>query len=192
MKKKSKPRDNRVRELRDKLGWTQEELAKKINVKKETISKIELRTQSMTEAQALALSQAFGVRIDDLYEGAGTISATEDEVCPFTPNVNSPASHVPLQSNQYWYRIAQTHLDQLGYMEGDELRVDIARKEPDSLKIGNVVIAKNRVGSMILREFIPPSLLITNSLRHNLPILNLFADNILVIGAVNLTYRPSR
>jgi putative transcriptional regulator len=191
MKKKSKPRENRVRELRDKLGWTQEELAKKINVKKETISKIELRTQSMTAAQALALSQAFGMRIDDLYEGAGMISATEDEVCSFTPNPNSPA-HLPLQTKQYWYRIAKTYLDQLGYMVGDELRVDIGRKEPDSLKVGNVVIAKNRVGSLILREFIPPSLLITNSLRHNLPILNLYADNISVIGAVDLTYRPSK
>lgn len=58
---------NRVRELREARGWSQSDLAEKIDVHWQTISRIEnARTRIMAKRER-AISEVFGVAPDDLY-----------------------------------------------------------------------------------------------------------------------------
>jgi putative transcriptional regulator len=188
---RSMQRANRVKAMRAEKGWTQAALGLKIGVSKETISKIERRVQGITEGQAHALATIFNARIDDLYE-AGTEPAPgfAEEAKPFAPHAESFASRIPLEENQSWYRISKSYLDQLGYMDGDEVIIDISREAMSNLHIGDVVVANRypakggKGAETIVRQFIPPSLLITNALRNNLPILNLNSDDVSILGVV--------
>jgi transcriptional regulator with XRE-family HTH domain len=191
-------RANRVKLLRKQNGWTQAQLATKIGVAVETVSKIERRVQGITEGQAHALASTLGVRIDDLYEpGVEYAPGMAEEASPFVPLSTSFESRIPLEENQSWYRITKSYLDQLGYMDGDQVIIDISREAMNDLHIGDIVIANQyrKTGSKstetIVRQFIPPSILITNSLHHNQPILNTRADDATILGIVVYPRRRS-
>jgi transcriptional regulator with XRE-family HTH domain len=191
MVKTSMQRANRVMILRKQMGWSQAQLGAKIDVAKETISKIERRVQGITEGQAHAMATVFGVRIDDLYE-AGTEYAPglAEEAAPFVPNASSFESRIPLEENQSWYRISKSYLDQLGFMDGDQIIIDVSRGAMENLHIGDIVVANQyrtkgqKSAETIVRQFIPPSILITNSLHKNQPILNTRADDVVILGIV--------
>lgn len=57
---------NKISSLRKHLGYSQEELAEKINVSRQTISKWELNETSPDLKEAKKLSQIFGVSLDEL------------------------------------------------------------------------------------------------------------------------------
>jgi transcriptional regulator with XRE-family HTH domain len=58
---------NRVKELRDARGWSQADLAEKIDVHWQTISRIENARSRILGKRERALSEVFGVAPDDLY-----------------------------------------------------------------------------------------------------------------------------
>ncbi|PYG84262.1 DNA-binding XRE family transcriptional regulator [Ruminiclostridium sufflavum DSM 19573] len=55
---------NRVRALRIEKNWTQEELGKRLNVKKSAVSKYEGNKIPLTDETLIRLSQIFNVSID--------------------------------------------------------------------------------------------------------------------------------
>lgn len=60
--------ENRVRELREELGITQEQLAKKSRISRATISFIEKNKKSdLKVSTMLAISNALGVKIGDIF-----------------------------------------------------------------------------------------------------------------------------
>ena len=183
-------RQNRVKLLRKQLGWTQTQLGTQIGVRKETIYKIEARLQGITEGQAHALANVFGIKIDDLYEpGNEHAPGLAEEAAPFKPLAASFEARIPLEENQSWYRVKKSYLDQLNYVDGDQIIIDISRGAMNNLHIGDVVIAnkypeKGTGAETIVRQFIPPSLLITNSLSKNQPILNTRVDKVTILGIV--------
>ncbi len=59
---------NRVREFREKFGWTQEELAKKVGVTRQTIIAIEKGKYDPSLRLAFKLARVFRVHIEDLFE----------------------------------------------------------------------------------------------------------------------------
>lgn len=59
---------NRVRELREARGWSQEELGHRIGVHWQTISRIERARTRLMEKRERAIAEIFGVAPDDLYE----------------------------------------------------------------------------------------------------------------------------
>jgi len=56
----------RVRELRLEKGWTQEELAEKLGLKKQTISGIENKNHTTKLETVIKLAKFFGVSVDYL------------------------------------------------------------------------------------------------------------------------------
>jgi putative transcriptional regulator len=184
-------RANRIKAMRVERGWTQTALALKIGVSKETVSKIERRVQGITEGQAQAFAHVFNAGIDDLYEaGLEPVRGFAEEAEPFRPDAASFESRIPLDEHQSWYIIKHSHLDQIGYFDGTPVVIDISKDRMRDLRIGDVVIAnkypaKNGKGAeTIVRQYVPPSLLITNSLRNNLPTLNLNSDDVSILGIV--------
>lgn len=58
---------NRVRELREARGWSQADLAEKIDVHWQTIHRIEKSKTRIMEKRERAIAEVFGVAPDDLY-----------------------------------------------------------------------------------------------------------------------------
>ena len=59
---------NRVRELREKMGWTQEQLAKMVGVTRQTIIAIEKGRYDPSLRLAFRLARVFGVKIEELFQ----------------------------------------------------------------------------------------------------------------------------
>jgi putative transcriptional regulator len=59
---------NRVRELREKQGWSQGELAEKLAVSRQTVNAIETGKYDPSLPLAFKLSRLFGPRIETLFE----------------------------------------------------------------------------------------------------------------------------
>ena len=58
---------NRIKEFRVKLDLTQEDLAKKVNVRRETIVFLEKNKYNPSLRLAFDLARVFGVAIEDLF-----------------------------------------------------------------------------------------------------------------------------
>jgi putative transcriptional regulator len=59
--------DNRIKEFRAKNGLTQEELAKKVNVRRETIVFLEKGKYNPSLRLAYDLAKTFGISIEELF-----------------------------------------------------------------------------------------------------------------------------
>jgi putative transcriptional regulator len=62
---------NRVRELRSQRGWSQAELAERLDVSRQTVNAIETGKYDPSLPLAFALAHLFGRRIEDLFEPEG-------------------------------------------------------------------------------------------------------------------------
>jgi transcriptional regulator with XRE-family HTH domain len=178
---------------RGKRGLTQKELAAMAGVTNpETISKIERGAQSMTPGQVIIFAEIFHVLPATFVKTIPGISRERgfsEEAEPFVPDAESFESRVPLREAQSWYRIRDSRLDEIGIMPGDTVVIDIGKSTMTGIAIGDVVIANlysadGKSAETIVRQWIPPRLLITNSRSRNLTPLNLEEDNVSLLGLV--------
>ena len=58
---------NRVKELRARRGWTQEQLAHAVGVSRQSINSIERQRYEPSLALALAFARVFGLATDDIF-----------------------------------------------------------------------------------------------------------------------------
>ena len=176
-----------------KRGLTQKELAAMAGVANpETVSKIERGAQSMTPGQVIVFAEIFNVLpatfVKDM-PGIGRGRGFSEEAEPFMPDAESFESRIPLKDAQSWYRIRDSRLDEIGIMPGDTVVIDIGKSAMTGVTIGDVVIANlysadGKSAETIVRQWIPPRLLVTNSRSRNLPPLNLEQDNVSLLGIV--------
>jgi transcriptional regulator with XRE-family HTH domain len=177
-----------------KRGLTQKELAAMAGVTNpETISKIERGAQSMTPGQVIAFAGIFNVPpaafVNDMPSIGPRPGFFSEEAVPFVPDAESFESRVPLGEAQSWYRIRDSRLDELGIMPGDTVVIDIGKSAMTGITIGDVVVANlysadGKSAETIVRQWIPPRLLVTNSRSRNLTPLNLEQDNVSLLGVV--------
>jgi putative transcriptional regulator len=59
---------NRIKELRTKRGWTQQELADAVGVSRQSINSIERERYEPSLALALAFARVFGLPTDDIFK----------------------------------------------------------------------------------------------------------------------------
>jgi putative transcriptional regulator len=62
---------NRVRELRTQRGWSQAELAERLDVSRQTVNAIETGKYDPSLPLAFSLARLFGKRIEELFEPEG-------------------------------------------------------------------------------------------------------------------------
>jgi putative transcriptional regulator len=58
---------NRVKELRTELGWTQQQLAEAVGVSRQSINSIERQRYEPSLALALMFARVFGYATDDIF-----------------------------------------------------------------------------------------------------------------------------
>ncbi len=61
------PYESRVRQVRERRGWSQEQLARKVGVSRQTIANIEQEVNEPRVTIALALAIALGVTVYELF-----------------------------------------------------------------------------------------------------------------------------
>jgi len=59
---------NRVRELRTEKGWTQNQLAERVGVSRQSINSIECGRYVPSLPLALRFARVFGIATDDIFE----------------------------------------------------------------------------------------------------------------------------
>ena len=59
--------ENRVRELREKMGWTQEQLGKALKVSRQTVISIEKGVYNSSLDLAMHISYIFGKSVHDIF-----------------------------------------------------------------------------------------------------------------------------
>ncbi len=59
--------ENRIRDRRKELGWSQEELAKKCGVSRQTVNAIENNKYDPTLSLAFSLARELRVTVDELF-----------------------------------------------------------------------------------------------------------------------------
>ena len=64
--------NNRLRELRDARGWSQGELAERLEVSRQTVNAIETGKYDPSLPLAFRIARLFGLRIEDVFLPDGT------------------------------------------------------------------------------------------------------------------------
>ena len=82
---------DKIIELRKKNGWSQEELAEKLDVSRQSISKWESAQSIPDMNRIIAMSQIFGVSTDVLLKDELELTAPTRRACPRTRTSPRPA-----------------------------------------------------------------------------------------------------
>ena len=64
--------NNRLRELRDARGWSQGELAERLEVSRQTVNALETGKYDPSLPLAFRIARLFGLRIEDVFLPDGT------------------------------------------------------------------------------------------------------------------------
>ena len=177
--------DNRIKELRDARGWSMRELAARANTSASTINKLEKGETVLNVVWMQRLAKIFDISPESLL-GSHDEAAPKNDAEPFKEGQEA-SINIPLSPTQFLYQVKSTVLDQIGIVQGDILVMDSSPSELSALESEDIVLAQlNRDDDrvMILRQFIAPSLLITNSSSENLRIINLRTDRVVLKAVV--------
>ena len=163
------------------------ELADRANSSASTINGLEKGKTQINVAWLKRLSEVFGVPPEEILgiESAPARQLSEDAAQ--YDQSSGGARQIKLEDTQFLYEARTPVLDQIGITPGMILVVDMSPDAVGALRQGDVVIAQAYDGMSaitILRQFIEPSLLITNSSVRNLPIINTRQDDAAVKGVV--------
>lgn len=192
----------RLREMRKARGLTVRGLADLAGVDHATISRIEGGKRGMSVAMAEHFAKALdttpahllgiehGVRASatsGLMEDASPYALPDDTAAPIMVRRSARDTVSSLE-------VKTAVLDGLGYQPGDVIFVDIGQAAVDALQPLQCVVAQvydDMTAVTVLRQFVPPSLLITNSGEHNLMPLNLESDDVAIKGVIVGRYTPA-
>lgn len=162
-----------------------EHLGELVGTTKSNVNKWEKGVNQIKITWLEKLSEVFNVPIQDIIDTPGnSLSSFEEDAEPYTPE---QAEEPQLSETEFLYTAKTGVLDQIGIVPGTTIILDMA---PDALKnllSEDIVIAQIYEGMSartVLRQFIAPSLLITNSLTDNQPIINLRMHDVTIKGVV--------
>ncbi len=66
---------NRLRELRGDRGWSQSELAKQLNVSRQTVNAIETEKYDPSLPLAFLLARLFELKIEDIFDSTNGVES---------------------------------------------------------------------------------------------------------------------
>src|SRR5262245_22843098 len=83
---RERPLKNRVKDHRQKRGWSQDQLAQRAGISRAAVSAIEIERLSPSVATALSLAAAFGCRVEDLFGPLKSAAAADWAWLPDGPS----------------------------------------------------------------------------------------------------------
>lgn len=197
---------NRIRELRRGRGLTVVALAEKVDISHGYLTRIENGKRGLSVELAEKLAMALGTDPQDVLglkkqPGAdpepSRISQFSEDCEPY---VAGPTDlPVPKRPNVDPWRVKSNALDQVHIYAGDVVLVDVSAAAVEALQPLQCVVAQVYdsdpqvlVARTVMRQFVPPALLITNSSTDNEVPLRLDTEQVAVKGVIVGTQRSFR
>lgn len=202
------PPGQRVRELRAERKWSLQRLADEVQKAAPsqkaptagTMQKLEAGEMQMTVRWMARLARAFGIAERDLLGTTESVPAGElrEDAVPYQPRPGEPVPVATNLANPGFFLVRTAVLNELGINPGDVIVADLSETAVAAVAHGDIVICqhyddeKMLVAQTLIREFIEPSLLVTNSTTANEKSLNLKTDNVAIKAVAGGMYRPIR
>jgi len=164
---------NRIREHRERLGWSQAELARLAGTTQATIHRLESGDRQLTDVWMRAIAKAMNLMPADLITSP-TLQDFREEARPFVAKGDPILLRALEQRALALMEITSDALENLGIHAGDVKTFDLSQSAVDNVKTGDVVVAQlcDRrdllKGTTVIRQFIWPGLLTTNRSSTNI------------------------
>ena len=180
---------NRIKELRDKRGWTMRDLAARLNTTSSTINKLEKGLTRLNVQWMKRLSEVFGVHPDQIVEFS---LAIQEEKPDDASLYEGKIEELKVMETQLLYIVKKVALDQRGIEPGMILIVETSSERVEKMHSGDIVIAEHS-GDMgittLLRQFVSPNVLITNSSEYRPSIISTKQKDVAIRGIAVGGYR---
>lgn len=125
---------NRLLQYRKKLGYSQEELASKIGVSRQAVSKWERAEASPDTDNLVLLAQLYGVSLDELITGSPATTATEDVTSESTESDNDTTEEASKEPQKNGINFESEDGDHVHISFKDGINVN--SKNGDKVKVG--------------------------------------------------------
>ncbi len=191
---------NRIREFRKRSGMTTEQLAEAAGLSQPHLSRLENNKRMLLTPVAERIAGVLGATTaqimglnEDEMEARGGQGFAED-IVPYVARPGDPFSALAT-SNRYLFTVETDAVDKARVYRGDIVVIDDSQSRMDRLKPLEVVRVRYHpvedfmTPITLLRQFVPPRLLITNSSTGNLPSIDMDEDDAHIVGIVVGTYR---
>lgn len=193
--------DNRINELRTARDITLEELAERVGLSQGHLSRLENGKRLLLVPVAEKIAVALGVSVAEVL-GISHVPPAErrpvaglsEDFTPYVPGPNDPFAGLA-GNGHYLFEIHTTALDKAGVAYGDIAVVSDAKAlcaNPPPLSKVRVRLhpRENFMKPVtLLRQFVPPKLLITNSTHGNEPSIDMDEDDAHIVGVVLSVHR---
>lgn len=105
----------KLMQLRRQKGWSQEELGEKLDVTRQTVSKWELGSTTPEMEKLIAMSELFGISIDELAKDGGAAVAPAEEISETKPRMVRLGEW---KSKRTWRGLPLVHINARGKAKG--------------------------------------------------------------------------
>lgn len=191
---------NRIRELRKAKGLTIEQLAELVEVSQPHLTRLETHKRMLLVPVAERIATALGVSVleilgydadsDPRKNGAGFA----EDLIPYVVGQNDPLAGLA-SPNRYLFQVETDAVNKAKVYRGDIIVIDDSRERV--LRVQPLEIVRVRFHPAedflkpisLLRQYVPPRLLITNSDKGNLPSIDMDEEDAHIVGVVVGTHR---
>lgn len=190
---------NRIRDLRKAKGLTSEQLAEHVGVSQPHISRLEGNKRLLLVPLAERIAGVLGVTTAEVLgldadTDVKALQGFSEDVSPYVPAPGDPLAAFASQSH-HLRTVENDQLDRVRIYRGDVLIIDISEARVKRVAPLDIVLVRFHPVEdfmkplSLLRQFVPPRLLITNSSKGNLPMIDMDEEDAHIIGVVDRALR---
>lgn len=185
--------------MRKAKGLTIEQVAAQAGLSQSFLSRLEQGKRTLVLPTAEKLAGVFGVKVAELLDIepdviVNGVSGFADDCTPYIAPAGDPIASLAT-GNQYLFSVDTDVVDRAGLAKGDIARIDIDAQAVKRIKPLDIVQVRLHPEDdfhkplTLLRQFVPPRLLITNSGGRNLPSVNMDEEDAHIVGVVVGSYK---
>jgi transcriptional regulator with XRE-family HTH domain len=152
---------NRIRELRDAAGLTQQDLAGRVGTSSVQIGRLEKGERRLTLEWLHKISQALECSPAELISNRVLVDPT-DEVIPATLSLAGVAAAIASKGLMV-YEVVSGSVVETGLMPGSTITVDESKEAVAGIRTGDIVLVEiHDPSALALRVYVHPCLLVTH------------------------------
>jgi transcriptional regulator with XRE-family HTH domain len=193
---------NRIRELRKSRGMTLEILAGRVGLHHSHLSRLEKGERLLMIPMAEKIARELGYSPQEVLGYAASVSLAstptnsglQEDLAPYTLSENDPLTAMQ-GSSTYLFSVRTNALSKAGILFGDIVAVTddaaVCRAPPPLAAVRVRLHPSDNFmkPSSLLRQFVPPRLLITNSMDGNAEPIDMDDHDAHIVGVITSVHR---